>query len=120
MSWFPDLNKNLGLFIPLIVVNCIILGRAESFASKNSIIDSLFDGVGIGIGFLCSLCLIAGIREIIGTGQVWGITISNIYSTMEGSLLEPAALFVQAPGAFIVIGVLFAFFNILKNRKKGA
>lgn len=119
-GWFPELNKNLGLFIPLIVVNCIILGRAESFASKNSIIDSLFDGIGIGIGFLCALCLIAGIREIIGMGQVWGITITRFYSGMDGSLLRPAALFVQAPGAFIVIGILFAFFNLLKKGKQGA
>jgi len=119
-GWFPDLNKNLGLFIPLIVVNCIILGRAESFASKNSIVDSLFDGIGIGIGFLCALCLIAGIREIIGLGQVWGITITRFYSGMDGSFLRPAALFVQAPGAFIVIGILFAFFNILRKGKQGA
>lgn len=119
-GWFPLLDRNLGLFIPLIVVNCIILGRSESFASKNSVLNSLLDGIGIGIGFLFALCLIAGIREIIGTGRVWGITITRLYSTMEGSLLKPAALFVQAPGAFIVIGLLFAFFNILKNRKQGA
>lgn len=116
-GWFPALDRNLGLFIPLIVVNCIILGRSEAFASKNGVIDSFLDGVGIGIGFLCALCLIAGIREVIGAGQVWGLTITSLYSGMEGSWMEPVAIIVQPPGAFFVIGLLFAFFTLMKKRK---
>ncbi len=117
-GWFPALDRNLGIFIPLIVVNCIILGRSESFASKNGVIPSMLDGIGIGTGFLLSLCLIAGIREVLGAGQIWGMTITSLYSTMEGSWLKPASILVQAPGAFIVIGLLFAFFNMRKNKKE--
>jgi len=115
-GWFPVLDRNLGLFIPLIVVNCIILGRAEAFASKNTVFNSLLDGVGIGIGFLCALCIIGGIREFLGAGKLWGVTVTSLYSTMEGHVFKPVAMLVQSPGAFIVIGLLFAFFNLLKRK----
>ena len=115
-AYFPALDKSLGIFIPLIVVNCIILGRAEAFASKKSVIPSFFDGVGMGIGFGLSLILIAGIREVIGTGKFLGITITNFYSA-TGSM-QPASVMIMAPGAFCVMGILLAFFNHLAKGAK--
>ncbi|MFH1707913.1 MAG: electron transport complex subunit RsxE [Planctomycetota bacterium] len=120
-GWFPALERNLGIFIPLIVVNCIILARAEAFANKNSVADALLDGLGIGLGYLLSLCLIASIRELIGAGQLWGVTVTSFYSAMEGGVhIQPASIFVLAPGAFIVLGILFAVANIIKNRRNKA
>lgn len=102
-AWMPALNASLGIFIPLIVVNCILLGRAESFASKNSVFDSVFDGLGIGAGFTVALTAIGSLREFLGTGSVFGL---SVYPETYGSLL-----FVLAPGAFIVLGFLIALFN---------
>jgi len=99
-AFLPDLNKTLGIFIPLIVVNCIILGRAESFASKNGVIASAFDGIGIGIGFTIALTLLGLCRELLGTGKVFGW---SLFPEDYGALI-----FVLAPGAFIALGYLIA------------
>lgn len=107
-AYLPDLYKTLGLFIPLIVVNCILLGRAEAFASKHGPIASLCDGLGIGIGFTLALTLLGGVRELLGTGKVFDLT---VYPEQYGMLL-----FVLAPGAFIVLGLLIAVVNRLKQK----
>lgn len=107
-AYLPELNASLGLFIPLIVVNCIVLGRAEAFASRHSVIDSAFDGVGIGLGFTVALTLLGAVREILGTGCVFG---AQVYPETYGSLV-----FVLAPGAFIALGFLVALFNYIRNR----
>ncbi len=99
-AFTPEVYKTLGLFIPLIVVNCIILGRAEAFAAKHGPIESLFDGIGIGLGFTIALTLLGGIRELLGTGKLFDTV---IYSENYGMLL-----FVLAPGAFIALGYLIA------------
>ncbi len=106
-AYLPDLYATLGIFIPLIVVNCILLGRAEAFASKHGIVDSLFDGLGIGLGFTVALSILGSIREFLGTGKIFGIT---IYPENYGSLL-----FILAPGAFIVLGLLIALVNKIKK-----
>ncbi|MBP3287856.1 MAG: electron transport complex subunit E [Muribaculaceae bacterium] len=107
-AYLPSLNATLGIFIPLIVVNCILLGRAEAFASRHGIIDSAADGIGIGLGFTIALTLIGSVRELLGTGRLFG---AEIYPESYGSLL-----FILAPGAFIVLGLLMALFNRFKNR----
>lgn len=107
-AYLPSLNATLGIFIPLIVVNCILLGRAEAFASRHGIIDSAADGIGIGLGFTVALTLIGSVRELLGTGCLFG---AEIYPESYGSLL-----FILAPGAFIVLGLLMALFNRFKNR----
>ncbi len=106
-AWLPSLNDALGIFIPLIVVNCILLGRAEMFASKNSVGASLCDGLGIGLGFAIALTILGCIREILGAGTVFG---ERIYPEEYGSLL-----FILAPGAFIVLGFLIATFNKIRS-----
>lgn len=98
----------LGIFIPLIVVNCILLGRAEAFASRHNVGDSILDGLGIGLGFTIALTLLGCIRELLGTGRIFGL---EIYPETYGSLV-----FVLAPGAFIVLGLLIALFNRLYKR----
>jgi electron transport complex protein RnfE len=106
-AYLPSLFKSLGLFIPLIVVNCIVLGRAEAFASKNTLLSSAIDGLGIGLGFSFALVLLGGIREILGSGKLFDITLySENYVTL---------LFVLAPGAFIVLGYLIAVINRIKK-----
>ena len=107
-AWTPALYSTLGIFIPLIVVNCILLGRAEAFASKNSVFLSLCDGIGTGAGFTIALTLIGMIRELLGNGSVYGI---QLYPSDYGALL-----FVLAPGAFIVLGLLIALFNRLTDK----
>lgn len=102
-AYAPEVDKSLGLFIPLIVVNCIILGRAESFAAKNNPIASIFDGIGIGIGFTLGLTLLGAARELLGTGSIFGIT---LWGESYGMLL-----FVLAPGAFLALGYLIVLFN---------
>jgi electron transport complex protein RnfE len=113
-GFIPSLYSALGLYIPLIVVNCIILGRAESYAYKNPVIPSFFDGVGMGLGFTCSLTVIGLIREIIGAGEAFGIHI------MPDSYV-PVSIFVMAPGAFFVLSILVAIQNKIKieGEKKG-
>ncbi len=107
-AYTPELYETLGLFIPLIVVNCILLGRAEAFAAKHTPLESLFDGLGIGLGFTCALTLLGSVREFLGTGHVFGF---SIYPEEYGSLV-----FILAPGAFIVLGFLIAIINTLKSR----
>ena len=113
-AYIPSLAASLGLFLPLIVVNCIILGRAESYASKNPIIPSLFDGLGMGLGFTFGLTCIGIVREILGAGQVFGFQIMP-------SSYEPITIFILAPGAFIVLSMLVATRNKIMNNmeKKG-
>lgn len=106
-AFVPALYASLGLFIPLIVVNCIVLGRAEAFAAKNGIIVSAFDGLGIGLGFTMALTLLGAVRELLGTGKFFGIT---LMPEQYGSLI-----FVLAPGAFIVLGYLIAIVNKLRK-----
>ncbi len=106
-AYLPELFKSLGLFIPLIVVNCIVLGRAEAFASKNTLLSSVVDGFGMGLGFSFALVLLGGIRELLGSGKIFDITIyPENYVTL---------LFVLAPGAFIVLGYLIAIINRVKK-----
>ena len=107
-AYLPALYQSLGLFIPLIVVNCIILGRAEAFAAKNNPFDSLLDGIGIGLGFTIALTLLGAIRELLGTGRIFNL---SIFPEEYGALA-----FVLAPGAFIALGLLIAFVNKLKTR----
>ncbi|MCQ2167709.1 MAG: electron transport complex subunit E [Bacteroidales bacterium] len=106
-AFVPDVYKTLGLFIPLIVVNCIVLGRAEAFANKNSVLDSALDGIGIGIGFTMSLTVIGIVREILGSGSVFGFK----FIPGDGILA-----FVMAPGAFLVLGYLMVLFNKLARK----
>ncbi|RJP57634.1 MAG: electron transport complex subunit E [Candidatus Auribacter fodinae] len=109
-GYFPALSKELGVFIPLIVVNCIILGRAEVFASKNSVLLSICDALGMGLGFTCALMLLASVRELIGAGQLFGLSVFG-----EG--YKPALIFVLAPGAFLTIGLLMGLFKFIGSRK---
>ena len=102
-AYAPEIDKSLGLFIPLIVVNCIILGRAEAFAAKNNPFSSILDGIGMGLGFTIALTLLGAVREILGTGSVFGFT---CFSENYGALV-----FVLAPGAFIALGYLIAIIN---------
>ena len=106
-AYAPEVDKSLGLFIPLIVVNCIILGRAEAFAAKNSPVASIFDGIGMGLGFTIALTLLGASRELFGTGKVFGFT---LFPEHYGALV-----FVLAPGAFIALGYLIALINKLKK-----
>lgn len=106
-AYVPSLYASLGLFIPLIVVNCIMLGRAEAFAAKNKVVPSMFDGLGIGLGFTCALTLLGSVRELLGTGKVFSYA---IYPENYGMLV-----FVLAPGAFIALGFLIALVNKLRK-----
>ena len=107
-AYVPSLYAALGVFIPLIVVNCIILGRAEAFASKNGVFDSILDGVGIGLGFTLSLTTIGAVREILGSGAIFGMNLGI------GDYMP--LVFVLAPGAFLVLGFLMVLFNKLAKR----
>ena len=106
-AYLPSLNASLGIYIPLIVVNCIILGRAESYASKNAVIPSLFDGIGMGIGFTLGLGSLGALREIIGAGKIFGINIIP-------DAIEPIRIIGSAPGAFFVLACLVAIQNKIK------
>lgn len=110
-AYLPEgINRALGIFIPLIVVNCVILGRAEAYAAKHSVVRSLVDGLGTGLGFLLALLLISGVRELTGSGTLLGLQIARGY--------QPAYIMVMAPGAFLVMGLLLAFFNALRARRQ--
>jgi electron transport complex protein RnfE len=118
-AYLPDLSESLGIFIPLIVVNCIILGRAEAFASKNGVVDSLADGLGSGIGFTLALALVASCREIVGAGTltVWGDV------AVKGINPGPVTLAILPAGGFITLGLLLALINRLgewQARRRGA
>ncbi len=113
-GFVPSLYSSLGIYIPLIVVNCIILGRAEAYASKNSPIPSLFDGIGMGLGFTLALTILGAIREIIGAGTVFGF---NFIPANNPTSFEPISIFVMAPGAFFVLAMLVAIMNKVKTKK---
>ena len=112
-AYAPALDKSLGIFIPLIVVNCIILARAEAFAFKNGVIESLFDGIGMGLGFTFALTFIGSIRELLGNGTVFNFSLIP-------SFYQPALLVILAPGGFITLGILIALFRNLQLRKEEA
>jgi len=109
-AYFPALNAALGIFVPLIVVNCIVLGRAEAFACKNALLPSVFDALGMGAGFTLALCLVAAIREILGAGKLLGFVLFKGY--------EPAAMMVLAPGALLTLGLLIGLVNLYHLRAK--
>ena len=111
-AFLPALDESLGIFLPLIVVNCIILGRAEAFASKNPVVASAVDGIGMGLGFTLALTLIGCIRELAGNGSVFGIN-------LLGTSFQPMLLMILPAGGFLVFGLLLGIINSLTNRKKG-
>jgi len=108
-AYSPVLDRALGIYVPLIVVNCIVLGRAEAYAQKNSVINSLFDGLGMGVGFTLALILISAIREFLGAGTILGHTLIKGF--------EPVFVLGMPSGALLLIGLLLGFFNVLKNRR---
>ncbi|MBT3318273.1 MAG: electron transport complex subunit E [Clostridia bacterium] len=110
-AYVPALDKSLGIFIPLIVVNCIILGRAEAFASKNTVWRSFVDAIGMGLGFTVALVIVASIREIIGNGTIFDIA-------LFGDRFEPALIMVGAPGAFITLGLVLALINHISKKRR--
>jgi len=111
-AFFYPLYQRLGIFVPLIVVNCIILGRAEAFASKNRVGYSAVDGLGVGLGFTLSLTFLAGLREVLGMGTIFGLHVM-----WEG--FEPFGFIVKAPGAFVTLGVLLFLMNVMTSLSKG-
>ena len=108
-AYFLELHETLGLFIPLIVVNCIILGRAEAFASRNPVVQSLADGLGMGLGFTLSLMTLGGIREILGNGTLFCVPVL-------GRSFQPSLIMIMPPGAFITLGMLMALMNRIEER----
>lgn len=110
-AYMYDLYKALGVFIPLIVVNCIILGRAEAFASKHNVFDSILDGLGMGMGYTFAITTLSVIRELLGSGKVFGFQIMS-------ESFEPMMILVQPPGAFIALGLLIGLVNFLTRKKK--
>ncbi|MCT4594939.1 MAG: electron transport complex subunit E [Anaeromicrobium sp.] len=109
-AYLPALDKQLGLFIPLIVVNCLILGRAEAFASKNNVIASAVDGIGMGLGFTISLTVLGSVREILGAGTLFG-------KALFGASFQPALIMILPPGAFLALGLLLAVYNYVVMKK---
>jgi Na+-translocating ferredoxin:NAD+ oxidoreductase subunit E len=114
-AYFPGLDLALGIFVPLIVVNCIIMGRAEAFSSKNNIGRSILDALGVGIGFSIAILLISGIREFLGTGRIilFG---KNMFDLTQ--MFNPMIVFILAPGALLTMGLLLALFNYISNTQK--
>lgn len=110
-AFLPELSRSLGIFIPLIVVNCVIFARVESFASKNKIIDSIVDGVAMGLGVTGSLVIIASVREIIGNGTWFGLPV-------VGSFYQPAVMAVLPAGGFIILGLILGAINLIRLRRK--
>ncbi|MHC4480369.1 MAG: Rnf-Nqr domain containing protein [Planctomycetota bacterium] len=108
----PEINASLGIFIPLIVVNCVILYRAESFSYKHNLARSVLDGLGIGLGFMLAILLVAGLREVLGAGTLWGYPWVPVSWPVR---YVPASILIQAPGAFLVLGLLLGFFNWIKG-----
>lgn len=116
-AYTPSLTDSLGVYIPLIVVNCIILGRAESYASKNPVVPSIFDGIGMGLGFTVGLTCIGLIREILGAGQMFGFQLLPLADKANGvGGFTPITIFVMAPGAFLVLACLVAIMNIVRAK----
>lgn len=114
-AYAQPIYQSLGIFIPLIVVNCIILARAESFAYKNPVLPSLIDGLGNGVGYTVAVVILGTIRELFGSGTLFADT--NFVINVFGDKFQPAGVFVMAPGAFIVLGVMIAIFNVLTKKK---
>ena len=112
-AFLPALYESLGIFIPLIVVNCIILGRAEAFASKNPVVDSAVDGLGMGVGFTLALVLMGSVRELIGNGTIFG-------TAVFGAAYEPMLIAVLPAGGFLVFGLLLGIINAIGNKRKEA
>ena len=110
-AYSPDLDKALGIYLPLIVVNCIILGRAEMFANKNPLLPSILDGLGMGVGFTATLLLMGIIRELLGSGTVFGLSVT-------ASFMDPILIFILPPGGFFVFGLLVALANRLSGEGK--
>ena len=110
-AYLPELSKSLGIFIPLIVVNCIILGRAEAFASKHGLGLSILDGIGMGIGFTFAITLVGAIRELLGDGKLFGYMVF-------GPNFQPVLIMILAPGAFVTMGLLMGYFNLLDEKMK--
>ncbi|MCL4463303.1 MAG: electron transport complex subunit E [Firmicutes bacterium] len=110
-AYMPALHAQLGIFVPLIVVNCVILGRAEAFASKSPVVHSLADGLGIGLGFALSLTLLGAVRELLGAGTVFNVN-------LLGAAYEPFKVFASPPGAFLALGLLMALVNMLSKKYK--
>lgn len=108
-GYLPALYQSLGIFIPLIVVNCLILARAESYASKNGVFGSTIDGIGMGLGFTWALTLLGAVRELFGAGSIFGMSIL-------GEAYKPALIMILPPGAFLALGILLAINNVLKSR----
>lgn len=119
-AFLPNISKSLGIFLPLIVVNCIVLGRAEAFASKNNIISSIIDGLGMGIGYSLVLCFIAVIREVLGTGKItiWNNLVININSLFNNEQLPLfSSFFISSAGGFIILGLFISLINHIKRGK---
>lgn len=112
-AFLPALYDSLGIFLPLIVVNCIILARAEAFAGKSAVMPSIADGIGMGIGFTLALIMIAAVRELFGTGSIMGVQIL-------GASFEPVLLFILAPGGFMVFGLLLGILNGIGDKRKAS
>lgn len=112
-AYTPALSKSLGIYIPLIVVNCIILGRAEAFASKNTVASSAVDGLGMGLGFTLALFIIGSIREILGAGSFFGMEIPVLSS-------QPMSVMIMPPGAFLTLALIVMVINIISKKRKGA
>lgn len=110
-AYAPSIDESLGIYLPLIVVNCIILGRAEMYASKNSVLPSILDGLGMGVGFTAALLLMGMIREFFGTGSLFGVPIT-------AGVIDPVIIFILPPGGFFVFGMLIALANRLTRKKK--
>jgi electron transport complex protein RnfE len=110
-AYAQSVSQALGIYIPLIVVNCIILGRAEAFASKNGVLKSMLDGLGMGLGFTCSLVLIGSVREILGAGTFFGMS-------LFGESFQPITIMILPPGAFITLGLIVMTINIIAARKR--
>ena len=116
-GFVPSLYESLGIYIPLIVVNCIILGRAESYASKNPPVPSLFDGLGMGLGFSMSLTIIGLVRELLGAGTAFNIQLLPLADSANGTAgFTPISIFIMPPGAFMVLAVLVAVMNVVRKR----
>lgn len=111
-AFLPELNNSLGVFIPLIVVNCIILARAEAFASKNGILTSALDGLGMGAGFTLALSIIATVRELLATGSFYGIS-------LLGENFAGANIMIMAPGGFLTLGIIIAVLGVIRKRREG-
>lgn len=109
-AYAQPIYQSLGIFLPLIVVNCAILARAEAFAYKNPVLPSIIDGLGTGIGFTLAISILGAVREILGAGTFLGMT-------LFGEAFQPIGIFVMPPGAFIALGILIAIFNVVKNKK---